>query len=181
MGHQTQQQIEDILQQNKQQMQRLQELVDQDLINRQTPIHFRVQVLLNAQSRNLKTPRLFIVLPHGTGPVDGNGSPPSLQFRLYFLCECDSHTTQQDMVTTHVVHMSKDEGYDLERPTEFFDKYGSYVLAMMHMVKYGTMAAGLVVPSLAQSKLVATLNVESGHLGFVKNNISRLVDDTTQI
>ncbi|KAH7053661.1 hypothetical protein BKA57DRAFT_257845 [Linnemannia elongata] len=72
------------------------------------------------------------------------------QFRLYFLCECGEHTKPADIgnkssatnnsnSATHIsssidsggaklkheVHVARHEGYDLEHPTEFFEKYGT--------------------------------------------------------
>ncbi|KAG0281296.1 hypothetical protein BGZ95_005195 [Linnemannia exigua] len=126
-------------------------------------------------------PRLFIVLPkEGDSTVTeklGRGfrSVFVKQFRLYFLCECGEHTKPADVVnksTTnsasnfnnknpdntgnklkHEVHVSRHEGYDLDHPTEFFEKYGGYVLTLLQMLKYGVTVAGVVVPPLAHLSL----------------------------
>ncbi|KAF9082177.1 hypothetical protein BGX23_012732 [Mortierella sp. AD031] len=50
----------------------------------------------------------------------------------------------------HEVHVARHEGYDLDHPTEFFEKYGVYVLTLLQVFKYGLTIAGVVVPPLAQ-------------------------------
>lgn len=100
------------------------------------------------------------------------------QFRLYFLCECGEHTKPADIGNKssatnnsnsatnisssidsggaklkHEVHVARHEGYDLEHPTEFFEKYGTYVLTLLQMLKYGVTIAGVVVAPLAQLSL----------------------------
>jgi hypothetical protein len=52
--------------------------------------------------------------------------------------------------TPHEIHLAKHDGYDLDQPTKFFEQYGPYLLTMMYMVKYGIVAAGLIVPALAK-------------------------------
>ncbi|KAG0007035.1 hypothetical protein BGZ65_011769 [Modicella reniformis] len=179
---QARQQIEEIFLQAQHSQQRTQQPLRQaqehvsstfiqETISQQILIQFRVQALLNASILDLPIPRLFIVLPIHT-------DLRSLQFRLYFLCECGTHTMFKDLKKTHVVHVTNHDGYDLNRPTELFDKYGSHILTMMYMVKYGAMATGLVVPPLAQFKYVEGADENLGYLGFVKKNFSRLVDDT---
>ncbi|KAK3813098.1 MAG: hypothetical protein J3Q66DRAFT_412498, partial [Benniella sp.] len=80
--------------------------------------------------------------------------------------------------TQHEIHMAKHEGYDIDKPNEFFEKYGSYILALMYMVKYGIMAAGVVVPPLASSKVMDGLDTAEKHMDYLKKNIGPLVDDS---
>ncbi|KAF9992443.1 hypothetical protein BGZ65_012233, partial [Modicella reniformis] len=172
----TQQQTQNSQQQQQQQLQQqIQQLQTRDKINYRTLIHFRIQALLNASSQELTKPRLFVVLPTDYGLVCGQGGPYVLDFRLYFLCECKNTKTSLE------VHRSDNEGYSVDNPKEFFGKYGSYVLAMMYMVKDGTMGAGLVVPPLVpttSSTSSTYLSRASAHPSFVKKDINRLVDDT---
>jgi len=94
-------------------------------------------------------PRLFIVLPDNTSswnPMD----LLSNKFRLYFLCECGEHTKSINTKIPHHIHLAKHEGYELARPTEFFQRYGPYVLTILQMLKYGITVAGVAVPALAQ-------------------------------
>ncbi|KAG0221033.1 hypothetical protein B0O80DRAFT_500992 [Mortierella sp. GBAus27b] len=93
-------------------------------------------------------PRLFVILPMPrSGQPDVSVTDPSL-FQLYFLCECGAHTMSGSSETPHEVHLAKHEGYLLDNPVKFLEKYGRYTLAMMNMVKYGVRAAGTVVPPL---------------------------------
>ncbi|KAK3807236.1 MAG: hypothetical protein J3Q66DRAFT_418262 [Benniella sp.] len=138
----------------------------------------RIQALLTQtyELHEYPIPRLFIVLPKSTGlRMAGLFSE---QFRLYFLCECGIHTTPEGSKTPHEVHLAKHEGYDLDRPKEFFEKYGTYVLAMMCMIKYGVTAAGIIVPPLANLKVVDGLESTLKHLEYLKKNIIPLVNDT---
>ncbi|KAF9904625.1 hypothetical protein EC991_002555 [Linnemannia zychae] len=112
-------------------------------------------------------PRLFIVLPKEDTSITetlGRGIKNlfAKQFKLYFLCECGDHTKPSDGRPTnrslkHEVHIARHEGYDIDRPTEFFEKYGSYILTLLQMLKYGVAIAGVVVLPLAQLKIVDTL------------------------
>jgi len=123
-------------------------------------------------------PRLFIVLPKTLGFSGKIKSLIADQFRLYFLCECGTHTMSEDTKTPHHIHLAKHEGYDLEKPTVFFERYGSYVLRLMQMIKYGITAAGLIVPPLANSKIVEGLDTAQKHMDYLKKNFAPLVDDT---
>ncbi|KAG0220689.1 hypothetical protein BGX31_010699 [Mortierella sp. GBA43] len=84
----------------------------------------------------------------------------------------------KDSREPHEVHMTSHPGYDLTRPKEFFDKYGSYVLTMMYMVKYGAMAAGFVVPPLLQSKHTGMFEQSQEQQCPINENIGQLIDDT---
>ena len=93
-------------------------------------------------------PRLFIVLPEDTSswkPLDLFAN----KFRLYFLCECGEHTKSSKSKTPHHIHLAKHEGYDIARPNEFFKRYGSYVLTILRMLKFGISAAGIAVPTVS--------------------------------
>ncbi|KAG0276822.1 hypothetical protein BGZ97_010027, partial [Linnemannia gamsii] len=77
-------------------------------------------------------PRLFIVLPEEPTKYDP-GNWFRTKFRLHFICEC---------------------GYLIREPTEFFKKYGPFLLLMLELIKFGTSIAGHVVPTLASLKVV---------------------------
>ncbi|KAG0294911.1 hypothetical protein BGZ96_000235 [Linnemannia gamsii] len=123
-------------------------------------------------------PRLFIVLPKededSTAEKLGRGFRNVFvkQFKLYFLCECGEHTKPPEIANNnsnnatkdsnsgddsinlkHEVHVARHEGYDLDHPTEFFEKYGTYVLTLLQMLKYGVTIAGVVVAPMAQLSL----------------------------
>ncbi|KAG0277556.1 hypothetical protein BGZ95_005727 [Linnemannia exigua] len=169
------------MQQNMVQMQ-------QQTLDRLALIQNRVQAILvqNFELHEYPIPRLFIVLPKD--PATWN--PSRLiqnKFRLYFLCECGEHTrSSQDNSngsslnannnTTHHIHLAKHEGYDIESPTEFFRQYGSYILDMLNMVKYGVMVAGLAVPALVPLRMVATIDQLKGSLNHFAYNIEPSVN-----
>ncbi|KAF9978507.1 hypothetical protein BGZ75_009981, partial [Mortierella antarctica] len=54
----------------------------------------------------------------------------------------------------HHLHLAKHEGYLIREPTEFFKKYGPFLLLMLELIKFGTSVAGHVVPTLASLKVV---------------------------
>ncbi|KAF9350000.1 hypothetical protein BGX34_001458 [Mortierella sp. NVP85] len=128
----------------------------------------RVQAVLTKPSAKLPIPRLFIILPVPRPVVDGQLESRQSQFRLYFLCECGSHTMDKDYDNHHEVHLANHPGYGLNNQVVFINKYGPYLLAMMYMVKYGAKTKDLVVPPLLN------LNHTTGE-GY---NIGQLVDHT---
>ncbi|KAF9988330.1 hypothetical protein BGZ65_007435 [Modicella reniformis] len=79
------------------------------------------------------------------------------------------------------IHLAKHEGYDLEIPTEFFEIYGAYILALMYMVKFGITVAGLVVPPLACLKILEVLYTTQGHVQYLKRNIDALIGETVEV
>ncbi|KAF9989485.1 hypothetical protein BGZ75_006177, partial [Mortierella antarctica] len=93
-------------------------------------------------------PRLFIVLPEEPVKYD----PANwfrTKFRLHFICECGKHTEASNSKIKHHLHLAKHEGYLVREPTEFFKKYGPFLLLMLELIKFGTAVAGHVVPALA--------------------------------
>ncbi|KAG0213689.1 hypothetical protein BGX31_001223 [Mortierella sp. GBA43] len=123
-------------------------------------------------------PRLFIVLPRTMGAIGTAKNPLANHFRLYFLCECGSHTIDEGSKTPHEIHFAKHEGYDLEKPTEFFERYGSYALTFMNMIKYGVSAAGLTVPPLEGLKIVDGIDTTQQDIDYLKKNLAALVDES---
>ncbi|KAG0209558.1 hypothetical protein BGX31_002078, partial [Mortierella sp. GBA43] len=147
-----------------------------EILNRHIIMHERIQAVLRDSTKEPAAPRLFFILPKDIDQQDHSADEPSSRlFRLHFLCEFGSHTMSKDSKDPHEVHMTDHPGYDLKRPKEFIDKYGSHVMTMMHMVKHGAMAAGLVVPPLLQSKHTGLAEQSQG---LSKENISRLIDET---
>jgi len=122
-------------------------------------------------------PRLFIILPEPTDVVGRQRRLTSLHFRLYFLCECGTHPIPRSYNNPHQVHLTNHPGYKLHNQKEFIDKFGSYLLTMMYMVKYGARVGGLVVPPLLGLDHAVDDKGDKGHLQFIKKNIGRLVND----
>ncbi|KAF9557118.1 hypothetical protein EC968_007797 [Mortierella alpina] len=122
-------------------------------LDRLASIHGRVTAILTQtyELHEYPIPRLFIVLPKKISSWD----PASIlnnQFRLYFLCECGEHTmafNNEHTKIPHHIHLAKHQGYDLQRPKEFFQKNGRYMLTLLEMIKYGIVIAGFAVPVLA--------------------------------
>ncbi|KAG0090641.1 hypothetical protein BGZ92_002544 [Podila epicladia] len=141
-------------------------------------IQSRIQALLTQtfELHEYPIPRLFIVLPKDRELWD-NLNPFTHKFRLYFLCECGDHTRSAGSTMPHHIHLAKHGGYDLERPTEFFRKYGTYILTMMEMVRFGIATAGIVVPVLEQSRLLDGMEDISKSLAVPKEAFGSLVND----
>ncbi|KAF9966229.1 hypothetical protein BGZ70_002923 [Mortierella alpina] len=94
-------------------------------------------------------PRLFVILPEDPSKWD-TVNPFWNKFRLYFLCECGEHSalrSSQSKVPHHI-HIAMHEGYEINRPTEFFRQYGAYALLILRMLKFGITVAGLAIPAL---------------------------------
>ncbi|KAG0294944.1 hypothetical protein BGZ98_001571, partial [Dissophora globulifera] len=110
-------------------------------------------------------PRLFIVLPET--PTFWNPTTMlSTKFRLYFICECGEHTKPANSVkaptskTPHELHLAKHEGYVVRRPTEFFKKYGPFLMVMLEVIKQGMGIAGSVVPGAPTLSSVTSRGID---------------------
>ncbi|KAF9353191.1 hypothetical protein BGX34_011742 [Mortierella sp. NVP85] len=173
-----------ILQQSAQDelLKKQEEILDlqKQTLNRLAAIQSHVRALLTQtyELHEYPVPRLFIVLPKSARLRDRFTNLFVEQFRLYFLCECGTHTVPDGSKAQHEVHLAKHDGYDLERPNEFFEKFGSYILAMMYMIKCGITAGSIVVPPLANFKILERIEDGQKHMEYLKKNIAPLVDDT---
>lgn len=83
-------------------------------------------------------PRLFIVLPDDT-PYYNLAQWFHLNYRLYFLCECENDEGP---------HFAFHEGYKIKRPREFLRKYGPYLCKMLTVVRCMISAASVIAPQL---------------------------------
>ncbi|KAF9430564.1 hypothetical protein BGZ94_006052 [Podila epigama] len=168
------------LQQTAAEMQQKMLTMQQRALDRLAVIQSRVQALLTTtyELHEYPIPRLFIVLPRPTDTWD-RLNPFTHKFRLYFLCECGEHTKSPGSKISHHIHLARHEGYDVDRPTEFFEKYGPYVLIMMEMIRYGVATAGIVVPALANSRLLDGFDSvsEGAGLFFGKDSFGTLVQE----
>ncbi|KAF9196096.1 hypothetical protein BGZ50_002076 [Haplosporangium sp. Z 11] len=151
--------------------------MQQQTLDRLAVIGNHAQTILtqNYELHEYTIPRLFIVLPKASRRRDRFIKPFANQFRLFFLCECGKHTMVKGSKAPHEIHLAKHEGYDIDQPTEFFDKYGSYVLAMMQMIKFGITTASLVVTPLAISAMSETIQK---YMDYTSKNFGDLVDQT---
>ncbi|KAI8359030.1 hypothetical protein B0O80DRAFT_424019 [Mortierella sp. GBAus27b] len=120
-------------------------------------------------------PRLFIVLPQDTSSWD----PIHLfsnKFRLYFLCECGEHTKSTNFKIPHHIHIAKHEGYEINRPNEFFEQYGHYVLTILRMLRFGISVAGVAIPAVSQLVRTDALDQATGILKALSGNIQKGMD-----
>ncbi|KAG0064884.1 hypothetical protein BGZ89_008773, partial [Linnemannia elongata] len=177
----------------QQEMLKLQERsikMQQEALDRLALIQNKVAAIMT-QSYELHEypiPRLFIVLPKESASRTetlGRGIKNLFanQFTLHFLCECGEHTKPIDGQPTnpnlkHEIHIARHEGYDIDRPNEFFDKYGSYILTLLQMLKYGIAIAGVVVPPLGQLNIVDAVEDTLGDINTVPQDLGPKVDSS---
>ncbi|KAF9308076.1 hypothetical protein BG003_011651, partial [Podila horticola] len=86
-------------------------------------------------SSDYPVPCRFLVLPSDLGSWD-DSNPITHNFRLHFLCDIEDDIYTKSALPGHK-HLSNHPGYDLVRPHEFFQKYGSYTLIILKMVRQG--------------------------------------------
>ncbi|KAF9926255.1 hypothetical protein BGZ67_008188 [Mortierella alpina] len=139
----------------------------------------RVQAVLTQTYKlhEYPIPRLFIVLPQY--PSRWHILEPfAHKYRLYFLCECGEHTKTADINNRipHEIHLAKHEGYEIARPFEFFQKYGSYVLTILQMLKFGISVAGVAVPDLSHLVSANALDQAADSLQQLKCDIELGMD-----
>ncbi|ORZ15556.1 hypothetical protein BCR41DRAFT_422319 [Lobosporangium transversale] len=79
---------------------------------------------------------LKLLLPVDTTKWDPRNILRS-KVRLRFLCECGEHTATISKSNQNQIHIAKHEGYDIRNSTEFFRKYGKYMLILLHSLKMG--------------------------------------------
>ncbi|KAI8597905.1 hypothetical protein EDD21DRAFT_446640 [Dissophora ornata] len=120
-------------------------------------------------------PRLFIVLPE-TSTSWNSTTMLQTKFRLHFICECGEHTKASGSNIPHHLHLDNHEGYIVNKPTEFFEKYGPFLMVMLHMIKLGVRIAGHVVPALANLKVVSALDFAESSVNSVTSKIIKGVD-----
>ncbi|KAG9068383.1 hypothetical protein KI688_010651 [Linnemannia hyalina] len=151
-------------QQNTQHIQQDIQQGKQEILQRLGLVQQQVQSIQrqNYELFEFTTPRLFIILP-----MKEQGCFVK-KFRIYFLCECDDHQGWTHRGDSQV-HVANHGGYELERPTEFFRKYGKQVVKFMNFLKYAVMAAGVAVPVLA-------------HAGFIEglDNATKFIHDISE-
>ncbi|KAG0239369.1 hypothetical protein BGX31_002828 [Mortierella sp. GBA43] len=99
-------------------------------------------------------PRLFIVLPdvayQGLNPAHILSRYAQIKFRLFFLCECGTHTRPLGPHRLNHIHIARHEGYEISQPKEFFRKYGPHVLRLLEALRIGIkLASGIVLPALS--------------------------------
>ncbi|KAF9349876.1 hypothetical protein BGX26_011894 [Mortierella sp. AD094] len=128
-------------------------------------------------------PRLFIILletPTSRDPMTTLFS----RFRLHFICECGEHTKSAEDTKAsrskipHHLHLTDHRGYLVNRPTEFLEKYGHFLILMLEMLKVGASVAGVVVPALSSLKLVDIVGPVQSTMDTVTSKVIEDVDYT---
>ncbi|KAF9113923.1 hypothetical protein BGX27_000522 [Mortierella sp. AM989] len=104
----------------------------------------------------------------------GSGSTTSVDSSI------SSHDGSGSRMMTHHIHLAKHEGYELDRPNEFFQKYGGHILTLLQMLKYGVMIAGIVLPPLAHLKLAEGIEKAQNGLDFPESGLEPKVDYAIQ-
>lgn len=118
------------------------------------------------------TSALFIVLPTDLGSWDDK-DPSTHHFRLYFLCDVWFRAGLKGL--PQHAHLSNHPGYDLNRPHEFLQTYGNYVLRVLDMMKRGYSDRNYSIPALEPKSLL--WGCDPKVLGMVsEDNIVLLVD-----
>ncbi|KAG0368302.1 hypothetical protein BGX24_002878 [Mortierella sp. AD032] len=180
--HDPQQQLNN-MQQHMPQMQQHMPQMQRRPLDRLAVIQGRIQAILTQtyELHEYPTPRLFIILPKDTSGCN----PASLlnnQFQLYFLCECGEHTkalSGDNANNSHHIHIAKHKGYDLQRPTEFFQKYGRYMLTLLEMIKYGVTFAGFASPTVAAVGAPAAMDMFQKSLDSISHEHDAAKDTST--
>ncbi|KAG0218864.1 hypothetical protein B0O80DRAFT_259384 [Mortierella sp. GBAus27b] len=132
-----------------------------EALNHLSQLPNRVKALMTQtfELHEYPIPRLFVILPQNT-----TVNILSDKFRLHFLCECGEHTKLINPGIPHQVHLTEHEGYEIKRPTRFFQRYGKYVLTLLKMLKFGLNAAGVIVPAISPFVHSDPLNKAAGTL-----------------
>ncbi|KAF9544932.1 hypothetical protein EC957_011557 [Mortierella hygrophila] len=175
--------------------------LQEQTLDRLATIQGRVSAILTQtyELHEYPIPRMFIILPKEDGTrTDSLRNVFAKQFKLYFLCECNNnshhyhsrHTgatpattmssSSQGTMPRQDIHLARHEGYDLGRPTEFFEKYGSYVLTLLQMLKYGAVVAGVVIPPLTQLRIVDGLDTAKQSADALYSSMEPKVDSAIE-
>ncbi|KAF9915403.1 hypothetical protein BX616_006227 [Lobosporangium transversale] len=96
--------------------------------------HANAILAQNFELHEYSIPRLFIVLPVDTTKWD----PMNIlrnKFRLHFLCEGENHTVKAGKSSQSQIHVVQRDGYEIQNSTEFFHKYGKYILILLQWLK----------------------------------------------
>ncbi|KAF9110242.1 hypothetical protein BGX27_006609 [Mortierella sp. AM989] len=134
----------------------------------------------NFALHELSIPRLFIVLPKDASDWDPDDLYDN-KIQVYFLCDCGQHTqlcmnstattmtaassvdsnqiNQKATKMEHRLHLAPHKGYQLANSFAFLKKYGTQVLSLLQMFRYGIEVPGYEVPStenLAKEEEIAS-------------------------
>ncbi|KAF9079529.1 hypothetical protein BGX23_003817, partial [Mortierella sp. AD031] len=155
----------EVLRQNKQLRQGQEEaknnqkeilLLQRQHIDRLVVIQQRVDSILvqNYELHEYPIPRRFVILPDSFRRCDPR-KVVGERFRLYFLCECgelcsadgdEKQASVGPIPIENQVHLANHDGYELTRPTEFFDRYGPYILGLLRILVHCLTVTATFIP-----------------------------------
>ncbi|KAF9356321.1 hypothetical protein BGX26_005426 [Mortierella sp. AD094] len=133
----------------------------------------------NYELHEYPIPRLFVVLPQDSSRWDIL-DPWRNKFRLYFMCECGEHTKSTNSKIPHHIHLAKHEGYDIVRPTEFFQQYGPYVLTILKMLKFSISVTGIAIPAISHLISADVIDQASSGLQQLRDHIGPGMDQVME-
>ncbi|KAF9213395.1 hypothetical protein BGZ59_005445, partial [Podila verticillata] len=115
----------------------------------------------NYELHEYPIPRLFVILPIAEADGSGSSFSSSLpdwvprfteKFRLFFLCECGEYSKADSgddgEQIDNTTHLALHEGYELTRPTAFFERYGPYLLGMLQILQTCLKATTIAAPAI---------------------------------
>ncbi|KAF9360366.1 hypothetical protein BGX34_007807 [Mortierella sp. NVP85] len=144
-----QQRLEQLDQDSRQQIQHIRQQTQQQIDKALNDVH---QLGQNAQHSQLQHEQsLQQMRGMGKARQDHDRLLPKLRRRevqYAFNQFGGSHSMTKNCDTPHEVHLANHPGYDLENQDEFINKYRSYLLTMLYMVKHGVKTRGLLVQPL---------------------------------
>ncbi|KAG0345882.1 hypothetical protein BG005_001067 [Podila minutissima] len=142
-------------------------------------------------------PGLFLVLPADLESWD-DLDPMTHNFRFYFLCDVTKAETDdtddtddldemdgfddsnapsypyQSILPQHK-HFSNHPGYDLIRPQDFFQTYGSYILMIHKMVRQGFSDEVHEIPPLDTFEILLGVDLDGSSSHLTRDTIGMLV------
>ncbi|KAG0311923.1 hypothetical protein BGZ97_011553 [Linnemannia gamsii] len=173
---------------------------EQIMMNQQQMIH---RLIINQQRidailvqtyelHEYPIPRLFVIMPEQSKRIDLT-SLIGKKYRLHFLCECSDHRKSvpdnvdvgrldRDDHFKNRVHLTEHPGYELSRPTEFFEQYGAFVLGTLKILKHCLQVASAIAPvaGLAYGGVTAAVrglsSFADSHLDKIDESIDFLKD-----
>ncbi|KAF8985335.1 hypothetical protein BGZ46_004900, partial [Entomortierella lignicola] len=132
--------------------------------------HAHAILVQNFELHEYPIPRLFIILP-----VDKSKWDPTRvlenKFRLHFLCECGDHTMETSKSMENQIHIAKHEGYEIKNGTEFYKKYGKYMLILMRALRLGLRSVDIPLAHIPLPKLLdAGIDYSIEYMEALSNN-----------
>ncbi|KAF8980306.1 hypothetical protein BGZ46_004381 [Entomortierella lignicola] len=115
--------------------------------------HARAILVQNLELHEYPTPRLFVILPVDKAYWDPADVLEN-RFRLHFLCECGYHAMETSKDSKNHVHAAKHQGYEIRNSTEFFSKYGKYMLILMRALRMGMHSVDISKPHTTSPSLL---------------------------